>query len=136
MMTDWCMILIDLQKNFDTIDHDILSKKFGAIDFSNHAISWFKSCLSNWLFRVNLENCYSDSSNITCEVTQEFILGPSLFLIFVNDMPQAVKSNLFLYADGSCLVFSGKACYKNLKNNQTEIFTDLVFTFVKTELNL
>ena len=75
------MILVDLQKAFDTIDHDILLKKLSAIGFSNHTIGWFKSYLSNRLFRVNLENCYSVPSNITCGVPQGFILGPLLFLI-------------------------------------------------------
>ena len=96
------MILIDLQKAFDMIDHDILLKKLSAIGFSNHTISWFKLYLSNQLFRVTLGNCYSDPFNITCEVPQESILEPLLLLIYVNDMSQAVKSNLFLYADDSC----------------------------------
>ena len=97
------MILVDLQKAFDTIDHDMLLKKLSAIGFSNHTIGWFKSYLSisNRLFRVNLENCYSDPSNITCGVPQGSILGPLLSLMYVNDMPQSVKSNLFLYADES-----------------------------------
>ena len=60
------------------------------------------------MFRLNLENCYSDPSNITFGVPQGSILGPLLFLIYVSDMPQAVKSNLFLYADDSRLVFQGK----------------------------
>ena len=85
------MILVNLQKAFDTIDLDILLKKLSAFGFSNHTICWFKSYLSNRLFRVNLEKCYSDPSNITCGVPQVFILGPLLFLIYVNDMPQAVK---------------------------------------------
>ena len=79
-----------------------------AIGFSNHTIGWFKSYFSNRLFRVNLGNCYSDPSNITCWVPQGSILEPLLFLIYVNDMPQAVKSNLFLYADDSSLIFQGK----------------------------
>ena len=58
------MILVDLQKAFDTIDHNILLKKLRTICFSNHTIDWFKSYLSNRLFRVNLENCYSNPSNI------------------------------------------------------------------------
>ena len=101
------MILIHLQKDFDTIDHDILLKKLSGIGFSNHTSGWFKSYLSNQLFRVNLENCYSDPSNITCGLPQESVLGPLLFVIYVNDIPHAVKSNLFLYADVSCLVFQG-----------------------------
>ena len=101
------MILIDLQRAFDMIDHDILLKKLSAIGFSNHTINWFKLYLSNQLFRVNLGNCYSDPFNITCEVPQECILEPLLFLIYVNYMSQTVKSNRFLYADDSCVVFQG-----------------------------
>ena len=102
------MILVDLQKAFDTIDHDIPLKKLSAIGFSNHTIGWFKSYLSNRLFRVNLENYYSDPSNITYGVPQGSIRGPLLFVIYVNEMPHAVKSNLFLYVDDFCLVFQGK----------------------------
>ena len=106
------MILIDLQKAFDTIYHDLLLKKFNAIGFSNHTIGWLKSHYSNRWFRVNLENCHSDPSNITCGVPQGTILGPLVFLICVNDMPQAVKSNLF-YMLMPLACFSGKGCYRN-----------------------
>ena len=99
------MILVDLQKAFDAIDHDIVLKKLSAVGFSNHTLGWFKSYLSNRLFRVNLEKCYSDPSNITFGVPRGSILGPLLFLIYVNDIPQIVKSNLFLHADDFCLVF-------------------------------
>ena len=99
------MILVDLQKAFDMIDHDIVLKKLSAIGFSNDIVGWFKSYLSNRLFRVNLEKCYSDPSNITFGVPRGSILGPLLFLIYVNDIPQIVKSNLFLHADDFCLVF-------------------------------
>ena len=102
------MMLIGLQKALDTIDYDKLLKKLSDIGFSNHTNGWFKSYLSNRLFSVNSENCYSDPSNITCEVPQGSILGPLLFLIYVNDMPQAVQSNIFLYADYSCFVFREK----------------------------
>ena len=61
------MILIDLQIAFDTIDHDIPLKNLSAIGFPNHTIGWFKLYLKNRFFRVNLENCYSDFSNITYE---------------------------------------------------------------------
>ena len=71
------VILIDLQKTFDAIDHDALLEKFRDIGFSNHATGWFKSHLSNGLFRVNSENFDSDLSNITCGVRQGSILGPS-----------------------------------------------------------
>ena len=99
------MILIDLQKAFDTINHDILLKKLGVIGFSDHTVKWFQSYLSNRKFTVNLQNSFSEISSMSCEVLEGSILGPLLFLIFVNDMPMAVTCNLFLYADDTCLVF-------------------------------
>ena len=138
------MILVDLQKVFERIDHDVLLKKLSAVGFSNHTIGWFKSYLSNRLLRVNLENCYSDPSNITCGVPQGSILGPVLVFIYVNGKIQAVKSNLFLYADDSCLVFQGKDVIeieKQLNEDFTNICEwfleiDLAFTLMKLKLNL
>ena len=129
------MILIDLQKAFDTIDHDILLQKLNAIGFSNHTIGWFKSYLSNRLFRVHLENRYSDTSSITCGVPQGSILGPLLFLIYVNDMSQAVKSNLFLYADDSCLVFQGKDVIE-IEKQLNRDFKNICEWFVDNRLSI
>ena len=129
------MILIELQRAFDAIDHDILLNKLSAIGFSNHTIGWFKSYLSNRLFRVNLGNCYSDPSNITCGVPQGSILGPLLFLIYVNDMPQAVKSNLFLYADGSCLIFQGKDVIE-IEKQLNRDFANICEWFVDNRLSI
>ena len=57
------------------------------------------------IFFIEIENQLSDFGKVSCGVPQGSILGPSLFVIYVNDMPQAVKSNLFLYADDSCLMY-------------------------------
>ena len=99
------MILIDLQKAFDTINHNILLKKLSIIGFSDHTVKWFQSYRK---FMVNQENSYSEVSSVSCGVTQGSILGPLLFLIYANDMPMAVKCDLFLYADDTCLVFQSK----------------------------
>ena len=88
------MILIDLQKAFDTINHDILLKKLSIIGFSDHTVKWFQSYLSNRKFTVNLENSFSEVSNISCGAPQGSILGP-VFLVYVNDVPMAVKCNMF-----------------------------------------
>ena len=85
------MILIDLQKAFDTIDHDVLLQKLYAIGFSKHTVNWFQSYLSNRSFLVNLGNNFSQPASVCCGVTQGSILGPLLFLIHVKDMSQAVK---------------------------------------------
>ena len=107
-------ILIDLQKAFDTINHEILLKKLEAIGFPDKCIRWFRSYLYERIFFTEIENRLSDFGKVSCDVPQGSILGPLLFLIYVNDMPQAVKSNLFLYADDSCL--STEMSIK-LKNN-------------------
>ena len=72
----------DLQKAFDTIDHDILLQKLYAICFSKHTVNWFKSYLSNRSFLVNLENNFSQPASVSCGVPQGSILGPLLFLIY------------------------------------------------------
>ena len=58
------MILLDLQKAFDTIDHEILLQKLKAIKFSESTIKWFKSYLSERIFLVNIENKLSDFGKI------------------------------------------------------------------------
>ena len=95
------MILIDLQKAFDTINHDILLKKLSNIGFSDHTVKWFQSYLSNCKFTVHLGNSFSEVSSLSCGVPQGSVLSPLSFLIYVNDMPMEVKCNLFLYADDS-----------------------------------
>ena len=78
---------------------------------------------------------YSDRSNITCEVPKGSILEPLMFLICVNDMSQAVKSNLFLYADDSCLVFQGKDVIE-IEKQLKEDFTNICEWFVDNRLSI
>ena len=102
------MILIDLQKAFDTINHDILIKKMTFLGFSEETTNWFKSYLTNRKFIVHINNSFSEPGNLLCGVPQGSILGPLLFLLYINDMPQAVTCDLLLYADDTCLVFQHK----------------------------
>ena len=79
------MILIDLQKAFDTINHDVLLRKMSSLRFSDCSINWFQSYFSNRSFRVNVQGRYSCIAKINCGVPQGSILGPLLFLLYVND---------------------------------------------------
>ena len=63
MMT--VMTLTDLQNAFDTIDHDLLLEKLYVIGFSKHTVNWFKSCLSNRFFLVNLGNNFSQLGSVS-----------------------------------------------------------------------
>ena len=89
------MILIYLQKALETINHEILLKKLEAIGFLDNCIQWFQSYRNERIFFTEIENQLSDFGKVSCGVSQGSILGPLLFLIYVNDMSQAVKSNLF-----------------------------------------
>ena len=85
------VILADLQKAFDTINQEVLLQKLTAIRFSEEIVQWFRSYLRNRIFLVETENKLSDFGKISFGVPQGSILWSLLFLIYVNDMPQAVK---------------------------------------------
>ena len=99
------MILIDLQKAFDTINHKTLLDKLLPISFSKNTISWYESYLAERHFTVEVANRIS---RFSCGVPQGSILGPLVFLIYVNDMSQTVGCGLYLYEDDSCLLFQHK----------------------------
>ena len=99
------MVLLDLQKAFDTVDHQILCKKLNFMGVRN--IEWFQSYLMQREQIVTVNGTDSDPGTVTCGVPQGSILGPLLFLCYINDMPISIKCKLMLYADDSALVVSG-----------------------------
>ena len=119
------MVLIDLQNAFDTIDHNIFNKKMHFLGFTDETIKWCTSYLSNRKFIISMENAYSDKASVTCGVPQGSILGPLLFLICINDMPQAVDSEFLLYADDTCLVFQHRDI-KSIEEHLNRDFSTLV----------
>ena len=74
------MILIDLQKAFDTIDYNLLLEKVKATGFCDDTLSWFHSYLTDRAFLVRIESKHSSISKILCGVPQGAIFGPFLFL--------------------------------------------------------
>ena len=101
------MILIDLQKAFDNVNHDIFLKKKEFIGFSEETTKLSKSYLPNGKFKVHIKNTFSEPGNLICEVSQGSILELLLFLLYINDMSQTVDCEL-LYADDTCLIFPHK----------------------------
>ena len=124
------IVLIDLQKVFDTIDHQNLLQKLKAIKFSEGT-----SYLSKRVFLVNIENKLSDFGEISCGVSQESILGPMLFLIYVNDIPQAVTSTLLSYTDDSCILYQHKDVLQ-IEKRLNEDFKNLCNCFVDNKLSI
>ena len=103
------LILLDLQKAFDTVNHDILLRKLSAPGISDSATSWCRSYLTGRGQFVDLSGVSSPTLGITSGVPQGSILGPLLFLLYVNDMVTAIDAHckLFIYADDSILAVSG-----------------------------
>jgi hypothetical protein len=93
------VVLLDLQKAFDTVDHHILQTKLCAIGANNNAVNWFSSYLSDRKQFVQVNGTLSSRESVTCGVPQGSILGPLLFTLYVNDMSNAVNCELCLYAD-------------------------------------
>ena len=115
------MVLIDLQKAFDTVDHDILCKKLEAMGVGS--IKWFESYLKGRKQKVVVNESCSEAGIVTCGVPQGSILGPLLFLCYINDMPISVKCKLLLYADDSALIVSGSDQNKIEKELLNELGT-------------
>jgi hypothetical protein len=97
-------IFLDFRKAFDTVDHTILISKLQFYGVRGVALDWFQSYLFNRQQYTVINDCKSNLRNISHGVPQGSILGPLLFLIFINDLPNS--SNLFkyiLFADDSTL---------------------------------
>ena len=102
------VIYLDLKKAFDTIDHQILLSKLQAYGIRDHTLKWFQSYLDQRKQICMLNNCKSGIETIRCGVPQGSNLGPLLFLIYINDLPncpETTHSNLF--ADDTILSCQG-----------------------------
>ena len=95
-----CGVFVDLEKAFDTVNHNILLKKLEHYGIRGPALSWFTSYLSTRKQLVVLDGLSSSLSKISCVVPQRSILGPLLFLIYINDMHTSVQfSTVYHFAD-------------------------------------
>ena len=108
-----CGIFIDLHKAFDTVNHGILLKKLEHYRIRDNMLDWFRSYLSDRKQYVDINGKSSDLLDITCGVPQGSVLGPLLFLIYINDLPNISKIlNFYLFADDTNIYYESSSLDK------------------------
>jgi len=102
-------LFLDLSKAFDTIDHHILLRKMHNLGIRGVALEYIKSYLTNRFQCVTIDGTSSDLRGVICGVPQGSILGPILFLIYINDLQYCSSLlKLLLFADDTTLLYSSK----------------------------
>lgn len=115
-------IFVDFARAFDSIDHNILLIKLERYGITGPALNLLRSFLSNRKQRISINGANSDPITVKCGVPQGSILGPILFLIFINDLPQCLSSSqCILYADDTTIISS----HTKLDNLMSDLQTDL-----------
>ena len=114
-------VFVDLQKAFDTVDHEILLKKLNHYGIRGIANKWFNSYLSDRYQFVTTNGKESDVKLIKHGVPQGSVLGPLLFLLYINDLHNSIKySTTRHFADDTNLLIVNSS-FKQLKNTLTLI---------------
>ena len=131
--SDWLFTI--LRRNSVLRKIKIFLDKMACLGFSDSAILWFKSYLQDRSFSVNIGKEYSTPGNLSCGVPKGSILGPLIFLLYVNDMARAVDCDLLLYADDSCLIFRDTDI-ERIENNLNRNFNSLCDWFVENKLSI
>ena len=115
-------VFIDLKKAFDTIDHHLLLRKLEAYGIRGMANEWLKSYLHNRLQYVSVEDNNSDLLNVICGVPQVSILGPKLFILYINDLCNiSTVLKFILLADDTNIFCPGKDQTQLSKTINTEL---------------
>ena len=110
-------LFLDLSKAFDTVNHKILLSKLYLYGIRGTPHNWFESYLHNRRQYVKIDSTKSSYENITCGIPQGSTLGPLLFLLYVNDLPNCVdKLSVRSFADDTNLFYSGD----NLKQLESD----------------
>ena len=128
-------IFLDLKKAFDTVNHDILISKLHCYGIKGSALNWFISYLTDRSQVVTINSHLSDSQNINIGVPQGSVLGPLLFIIYVNSLPDSVTCKCIMYADDTTLLCSSSDPI-SLQSDLTSSLTSIANWFKVNKLTL
>ena len=93
------VIYLDFQKAFDKVPHQRLMSKLKAYGIRGKVFDWIENFLSSRKQRVAVHGSYSNWTDVISGVPEGSVLGPTLFIIYVNDLPGYIQSFLGLFAD-------------------------------------
>ena len=103
-------VFVDFQKAFDTVDHNILLDKLNRYGITGTTNEWFRSYLRDRKQFVSILGFESNQRSLSHGVPQGSVLGPLLFLLYINDLHRAIKSStVFHFADDTNLLLIGKS---------------------------
>ena len=92
-------IYLDFSKAFDSVPHERLKVKLRALGVQGEGLAWIDDFLTNRCRRVCGNGQLSDWANVRSGMPQGCVLGPSLFVAFINDLPESVSGLCFMYSD-------------------------------------
>ncbi len=97
----------DLSKTFDMVDHTVLKQRLSRAELSEHTVSWSDNHLTDRTQCVQVEGCTSSSLKVTKGVPQGSVLGPLLFILYINNIDQNMSNAYFhFYAEDTVLYCS------------------------------
>ena len=117
------VVVLDFSRAFDVVPHQRLLHKLDHYGIRGTTLNWIQNFLTNRTQKVVVDGSSSESARVRSGVPQGTVLGPLLFLTYINDLPSTVSSQVRLFAD-DCLLYRPIKC----RADQEQLQRDLILT--------